>query len=91
MKQSILGLWLAIDRKSDRAETKGSHNSLEPELRSIPYPLPQRSERGFEDGDRRTDSPRYLEAQSKAFGAIKEDSGTFPARELLQVWAALYK
>lgn len=91
MKQSILGLWLAIDHKSDRAETKGSHNSLEPELSSIPYPLPQCSERGFEDGDRRTDGPRHLEAQSKAFGAIKEDSGTFPARELLQVWAALYK
>lgn len=91
MKQSNLGLWLAIGHKSDQAETKGSHNSLEPELSSIPYPLHQRSERGSEDGDHRTEGTRHLEAQSKAFGAIKEGSGTFPARELLQVWAALYK
>lgn len=91
MKQSNLGLWLAIGHNSDRAETKGSHNSLELELSSIPYPLHRRSERGSEDGDHRTEGTRHLEAQSKAFGAIKEGSGTFPARELLQVWAALYK
>lgn len=78
MKQSILGLWLAVSHKCDRAETKGSHNSLESELSSTPYPLHQRTERGSEDGEHRTEGTRHLEAQNKAFGAIKEDSGIIP-------------